>query len=426
MKFWNFRKKSKEAEDRKVTDLEKGESGLRRLSCGLLRRDGWASFTSLRPEEWKRAVKKYKKRWSARRRYAFCKLKTTDRVFTDVVLGKALGSGASGTVYVADLNGQQVAVKIVNSNYSTEKEVPETSISKISHHNLLQILAVRQNVDSSHISEYEDESRLSLSWDSFSSGSFTELAKGIPSKEGGAFFPQQETWIMMEYCDLGSLSDGILEGRFHRSGKGHIPIMERILMVANQVADAMACLHRMAIVHGDLKAQNVFLKTALDTPLGFVTKVGDFGSSQILKKQNVVCTNLWGTVDHMPPEVLRDGEVRTATDVFSFGMMLLHLITGKRPFLRKTSASILVAIVEGVRPEIPDFVPPPFAELIRDCWHQEWQQRPEFKDIRRRISTMVSDADLMNLYIDDKIKARLFKDMATQSCTTGSSGFVEC
>lgn len=102
----------------------------------------------------------------------------------------------------------------------------------------------------------------------------------------------------------------------------------------------------------------------------------------------------WGTVDHMPPEVLRDNEVRFASDVFSFGMILWECMTGSRPFSSQTSsASILMAIVEGYRPEIPSFVPRSYAMLIQDCWHQDWWRRPNFKVIQRRLKGMLSKLD---------------------------------
>ena len=401
MKFWLSKKKKHSFDEADASSLK--SSRAERFSCGLIRRNNSWTSASLRSDEWRRVLKKYKKRWSTNRRYIFGKLKNEDLVFTNVILGRALGSGASGTVYVADLNGHSVAVKIVSTCIDRVTEIPEVFISGITHPNLVQIIAVRENIDTSNVSGREN-SFLSLSWDSVSSGSFSELAKGIPSKEGGEIYPTKETWIMMEYCDMGSLQDGIHLKRFHRDSDLMRPHLEKILAVSSQISEAMVCLHRNGVVHGDLKTQNVFLKTNIASPYGFVAKIGDFGASRRLQKNKMLQTGLWGTVDHMPPEVLRDGELRSAADVFSFGMILLEFITARRPFHRKTSAAILVAIVQGVRPEIPSFVPGPYSELIQDCWHQDWKRRPDFKDIHRRLNAMLPHVELWNLHIEDQIK----------------------
>lgn len=319
---------------------------------------------------------------------------------------------------MADLKGRPVAVKIVNTSLAKAVRVPEMAISKIRHRNVLDIMAVKHNVDQQRISGREG-SGLSLCWDSFSSGSFSELAKGIPSKNGGTYYPTQETWILMEYCDLGSLFEAIREKRFHRDGVMETPAMEMILCVAAQVADAMACLHRSGIVHGDLKTQNIFLKTAKDTPLGFVAKVGDFGTSRMLKKNDMMHTNLWGTVDHMAPEVLKDGEVRTAMDVFSFGMILLEFLTAQRPFAGKNSASILMSIVEGMRPEIPSYIPRPYAELIQDCWNQDWKKRPSFRQLHRRILSLMQQMRQWDRQSRDKRKSVTHAPHSRLDCSLG-------
>lgn len=69
----------------------------------------------------------------------------------------------------------------------------------------------------------------------------------------------------------------------------------------------------------------------------------------------------------MPPEVLKDGYMSAACDVFSFGMVLWELCTGQKPFKGLQQAAIVVAIVEGHRPTVPPTVPRPLASLIQVC-----------------------------------------------------------
>lgn len=77
---------------------------------------------------------------------------------------------------------------------------------------------------------------------------------------------------------------------------------------------------------------------------------------------SVVCH---GAVDHMPPEVLKDGCMSTGCDIFSFGVILWELCTGQKPFKGLQQAAIVVAVVEGHRPSIPVNIPSPMVALIQ-------------------------------------------------------------
>lgn len=378
---------------------EMSQSGNRRLLCGFLSCRGRSTRLG-----WQHS--KYRGRRSSSRRCLFRKAKRNECIFGSVILGRTLGSGASGSVYLADLKGHPVAVKIVSSCVSEDAWIPEEFISKIRHPNILRVMAVKQNLRLQCISQRRS-SDVSLCWDSVSSGSFSgsfsELAMGIPSKDENGICPTKETWIMMEYCDLGELRVAIRGKNFHLDGDLEQPNMTKILCAASHVANAMACLHRIGIVHGDLKSENIFLKSSSNAPFGFVAKVGDFGTSRMLETHRVLQTErVRGTVDHMAPEVLVNGEVRTAADVFAFGMILLEFVTARSPFQCRTSASILMAIVEGIRPEIPANVPEPYADLIRDCWDPDWWKRPEFTDIHRRITAMMRQLKRHDKHCEDR------------------------
>eukprot|EP00210_Caulerpa_lentillifera_P005512 g5271.t1 len=323
-------------------------------------------------------------------------LLSDDNCFADVTLSKCLGAGGSGTVYSATLHNQIVAVKILDCIQAGFR-IPEEFMSTLRHPNLVRIYSIKTLAslnDDDDGSSINMDSYSSLHWDTFSSESFTELTRDIPTKHG-VYNPSMEAWIMMEYCDLGSLSSYIQRTGF-LTEKQHVDVelfkrnLKRIMIIMKQIAEAMVYLHKSGIVHSDLKSQNIFLKTSPESQLGFIAKIGDFGNCRQPNKTGFVKTMSWGTVDHMPPEVLRDNEVRFASDVFSFGMILWECMTASRPFSSQSSASILIAIVEGYRPEIPTFVPRNYATLIKDCWHQDWWKRPNFKDIVRRLKTMLS------------------------------------
>ncbi len=106
-----------------------------------------------------------------------------------------------------------------------------------------------------------------------------------------------------------------------------------ILLCLLDVARGLEYLHSCNIVHGDLKPQNVLLKTAGNDRRGFVCKLGDFGLSRMLPETvSHVDTGSYGTVTHASPELLTDGRLTKACDVFAFGIVLWELVTGQRLF----------------------------------------------------------------------------------------------
>ena len=91
----------------------------------------------------------------------------------------------------------------------------------------------------------------------------------------------QETHIIMEYCDRGSLADLVDDDTFltrAQDGTMHWN-WEFIIRTLLDIAKAMAYLHSVGIVHRDLKPKNILFKTDALDPRGMVAKVSDFGLS---------------------------------------------------------------------------------------------------------------------------------------------------
>ena len=153
-------------------------------------------------------------------------------------------------------------------------------------------------------------------------------AAGLPTlgsdsdTDGHSRGPEAEaqTWLVVEYCDAGTLADAVRGGRLGPRGQ---PDMARALARLRDVAAGMAYLHSRNTLHGDLKAANVLLATCPGAPFGLVAKVADFGLSRTLKVgQTHRSTRTVGTVTHMPPELLRLGKLSPAGDVYAFGIIL--------------------------------------------------------------------------------------------------------
>lgn len=103
------------------------------------------------------------------------------------------------------------------------------------------------------------------------------------------------------------------KGFFREDGVMQLPM---ILAIAHDVASGMAFLHAKGIAHGDLTGGNVLLASDDASPLGVVGKVADFGLARDLSVESRIETRTYGTVTHVPFEMLKDGIFTTVDSTF--------------------------------------------------------------------------------------------------------------
>lgn len=135
---------------------------------------------------------------------------------------------------------------------------------------------------------------------------------------------------------------------FHLHGKGR-PTMDwpTRLKIALGSAKGLAYLHEDChpkIIHRDIKASNILLD------FKFEAKVADFGLAKISSDVNThVSTRVMGTFGYLAPEYASSGKLTDKSDVFSYGVMLLELITGRRP-VDSTQSFMEDSLVDWARP----------------------------------------------------------------------------
>ena len=167
--------------------------------------------------------------------------------------------------------------------------------------------------------------------------------------------------------------------------------LDRLLKIAIPLADAVGAAHQRGILHRDLKPANVMV-----TQDGRV-KVLDFGLAKLQEDSRGVRDALptqeltgegriVGTVAYMSPEQAEGKAVDQRSDVFSIGVLLYELATGKRPFIGDTSLSVLSAILKDTpRPmaELRPDLPRDFARIVRRALNKDPEERYQSaKDLR--------------------------------------------
>ncbi len=232
------------------------------------------------------------------------------------ILGK-LGGGGMGVVYEGeDLKlGRHVALKFIPENLAGDPKSLERftrearAASQLNHPNICTI-------------------------------------HGIEDNNGHPF-------IVMEKLDGESLKQHIA---------GHAMDVEKVLDVGVQVADALVASHAKGIVHRDIKPANIFI-----TPGGQI-KVLDFGLAKLVHGPEDDGADLSltavgvipGTAVYMSPEQARSETIDARSDLFSFGVVLYEMSTGKKPFTGNNSLVTLDAVLHSkptpphdLNPKIP-------------------------------------------------------------------------
>ena len=180
-------------------------------------------------------------------------------------------------------------------------------------------------------------------------------------------------------------------------GKPNTPLStEERIRILELAARGLAELHRISVVHGDLKLDNMLLTNASPPDV----RIADFGLSVIQEQMagpnttttasaqrtgTIAGTKLYNAPELLPINADKDGKVARAsrsTDMFAFGIVMHEVLSGKVPFEEQTEINdrnFETKISQGVRPLsaiLPSDTPPSLIALIQKCWDGDRANRP--------------------------------------------------
>lgn len=194
--------------------------------------------------------------------------------------------------------------------------------------------------------------------------------------------------------------------------KGPLPLGQT-LKYAAEICDAMDAAHKKNITHRDLKPANVL-----------VTKVGvkllDFGLAKVgtpLQATEGTLTialtgkgEILGTFQYMSPEQINGQEAGPESDIFSFGLVLYEMLTGKRAFEGSTPASVIAAILERPAPSVADVAPPALDRLLKRCLEKDPENRwQSARDLKAELEWIGKEPETAPLAPNGASRSRLGK-----------------
>jgi len=186
---------------------------------------------------------------------------------------------------------------------------------------------------------------------------------------------------------------------------GGMPLA-KVFEIAVPLADALASAHERGIVHRDLKPANVMITGENRI------KVLDFGLAKLVEDPDsengdpaltAIPTELtaegmvMGTAPYMSPEQVEGREMDYRTDIFSLGIVLYEMATGKRPFAGDTAAALISSILRDEPPtvtEINESLPRHLARIIQHCLEKDPEARYQSaKDVRNELKSLRREVD---------------------------------
>ncbi|MDD2375722.1 MAG: protein kinase, partial [Eubacteriales bacterium] len=257
------------------------------------------------------------------------------------VILKPLGHGGMAHVYLAEdrETGGQVAVKVMKDDLTDDPEfikrfdTEARSASSLDHPNIVKILGYGQD--------------------------------------------QDLRYIVQEYVEGNTLKE-LIQQRGSLDWQLAVPL-------AIQIGLALEHAHKRGVVHRDIKPQNILITSDL------IAKVTDFGIARATNANTITLTSgvAFGSVHYFSPEQARGGIVSEKSDIYSLGILLFEMLTGKLPFDGETSVAVAIKHLQELPPPPSSYqaeLPPALDQIVLKCIQKSPESR--YQDARELVDEL--------------------------------------
>ena len=255
--------------------------------------------------------------------------------YYDLAFDKKIGEGSFGKIYLGKWNEQLVVIKMINVTAEDEKEqfIREVNImSRLRNANIVQFY--------------------------------------------GACLEPSRCCIVMDYLQRGSLYDLLL------GNNNNYLTLEQQKQIAFDIACGLHYLHSQNVLHRDFKSANILLTQH------WQAKITDFGLAKTRAASIKSINQRSQAIEWLAPECFKPHEPYTEkSDIYSFGIILWEIFTGQQPYKNINKNKLIDYIAAGNRENIPNTVPPLYAELIKICWYDDPSARPDLPMIIQKLQS---------------------------------------
>ena len=258
---------------------------------------------------------------------------------------KTIGEGGMANVYLAydTILERNVAVKILRGDLANDEKFVRRfqrealSASSLSHPNIVEVYDV--------------------------------------GEDNGVYY------IVMEYIDGKHLKQ-LLKRR------GKLTLNE-VIDIMLQITDGMACAHDSYIIHRDIKPQNIMI---LDSG---IVKITDFGIAMALNSTQLTQTNsVMGSVHYLPPEQASGKGSTIQSDIYSMGILMYELLSGKLPYRGDNAVEIALKHLKeelpSIRTECPDLPQAVENVILKACAKNPKNRYPDARSMHEDLKTCTS------------------------------------
>ncbi|KAM9589778.1 tyrosine-protein kinase HCK isoform 3-T4 [Trichechus inunguis] len=187
-----------------------------------------------------------------------------------------------------------------------------------------------------------------------------------------AVVTEEPIYIITEFMAKGSLLD------FLKSEEGSKQPLPKLIDFSAQIAEGMAFIEQRNYIHRDLRAANILVSASL------VCKIADFGLARVIEDNEYTAREgAKFPIKWTAPEAINFGSFTIKSDVWSFGILLMEIVTyGRIPYPGMSNPEVIRALERGYRMPRPEHCPEELYNIMTRCWKNRPEERPTFEYIQ--------------------------------------------